>query len=339
MKSTYIEFTDTGVVNVRRETVDTSDLGPWEAVIRNEASLVSAGTELAALHAIEQDITYPRKTGYASIGRIEKKGEAITDFEIGDRVFYAGKHASVQRATHGENHQWGRFYPVPDGIASEDAVFACLAEIAMIAPHVSAIDIGDTVAVFGLGVIGNIAAQLYQIAGAKVIALDPVGKRCELARESGIDTVLDLKPGEQLEAIMERTAGKGADITVDAAGHSAVIQQCLKATRLFGQAILLGTPRAPYEGNMSESFRLIHQKGLVVRGAHQWRLLAADAREVKHSVAWAFRTMFDLIGSGTLHVAPLRSHVVTPDQAPQAYTGLSSDRNNYWGVVFDWRDA
>ena len=140
-------------------------------VVQNEATLISAGTELAGLYGDEPSATYPSRSGYAAIGRLIAKGEAVGDFAIGDRVFYAGSHASAQRFLHGQNHQWGRLYPVPEGIAPEDAVFVCLAEIAMTAPNVTTLDIGDTVAVFGLGLIGILAAQLYQLKGARVLAV------------------------------------------------------------------------------------------------------------------------------------------------------------------------
>lgn len=113
----------------------------------------------------------------------------------------------------------------------------------------------------------------------------------------------------------------------------------MAATALFGQVILLGTPRAPYTANLTDILRLIHTKGLVLRGAHMWRFPASDVREVKQTVSWCYRTLFDLMQSGQLQVAPLRSHLVKPEDAPRVYAGLQNDRDAYWGVVFDWRES
>ena len=338
MKSKYVEFPAKNKVTVGVEDISTENLDPLEVIVKNEVSMVSAGTELSRLHGLEVNASYPTRPGYASIGTILQKGDAVTDFEVGDRVFYAGKHASVQRFLHGQNHQWGRLYPVPENLKPEDAVYVCLAEIAAVAPWVTELDLNDTVAVFGLGVIGNLTAQLYSLMGAKVIALDPVAKRCELARSVGIDTVVDVAPDKQVQAILDRTDGKGADVTVDVVGHSAVVVNCIDATALYGQVILLGTPRAPYTADMTEPLQKVHLNGLVVRGALQWRFPAMELREVKKSVAWGFRSMFDLIGSGKLKVDALRSHILSPDEAPKVYEGLENDRENYWGVVFDWRE-
>ncbi|NLF39714.1 zinc-binding alcohol dehydrogenase [bacterium] len=336
MDAAYIEFSAKGVVAVRTEKLSTDALQPWETLVRNEATLVSAGTELSALHGRGAAVTYPRRTGYAAVGRIVAKGAAVDDFREGDRVFYAGKHCSAQRFLHGQDHEWGRLYPCPPGIPAADAPFGCLGRIALTAPAITQLDLGDTVAVFGLGLVGNLAAQLYQQRGARVIGLDPVRKRCEIARACGIDTVLDVPPRQQVEAVKDLTNGAGAQVTVDAAGHSSVITSCVKAAALCGQVVLLGTPRVPVTMEATEMFNDIHTRCLRMLGAHMWQFPAHDLRGAKQTVASLYRTVFDLIGTGRLKTGPLRSHFVTPAHAAEMYDGLERKQEEYWGVVFDW---
>lgn len=338
MKSRYIEIPRQGVVELKTEDVSTEDLARMEVVVRNEASLVSAGTELSGVHNTLGNHKYPSRTGYASVGRVLARGEGVDDFAVGDRVFFAGKHAEVQRFVHGQDHQWGRLYEVPDDVAIEDAPYCCLGQIAYVGPMVTELSLTDTVAVFGLGVIGNLAAQYYQMMGARVIALDPVAKRCELAREVGLETVLDVPPAEQVQAVKDLTGGDGADVTVDVVGHSAVIENCVAATKLFGQVVLLGSPRAPYQTDMTATMKAVHGNGLVVRGAHMWRIPAMEVRGPKHNVVRQYRMVFDLIRDGRLKVAPLRSHFAKPERAPEMYDGLQNKRDEYWGVVFDWSE-
>ena len=339
MKSTYIEFVALNRVEVRQEDVRTDDLAPWEVVVENEATLISPGTELSRLRGLEKgkQAGFPMRPGYAAVGRVRAKGDAVADFEVGGRVFYAGKHASAQRFLHGQNHMWGRLYAVPEELPAEHAVFGCLAEIAMTAPFVTELKLGDTVAVFGLGVIGNLAAQMYRLMGARVIGLDPVASRCELARAVGIECCLDASPATQVEALLERTGGQGANVTVDAVGHSAVVCNAVRGTALYGQVVLLGTPRAEVRGNLTDAFHTIHERGLVVRGAHMWRLPAADVRECPRNVPWAYETVYRLIGEGSLRVKPLISHVIGPEKVPAAYDGLANRPQEYWGVVIRWR--
>lgn len=338
VNATYVSFPSAGRVEVLTESVSTDGLGPQEVVVRSETSIISSGTELARLHGRDTEpVTFPHRPGYGVIGRVEACGSAVRDFKPGDRVFFAGKHASVQRFQHGQDHQWGRLYPVPTVLDPVAAAFGCMAEIALTAPAVTELTAGDTVAVFGLGLVGNLAGQLYRLQGARVVGLDPVEARCAVARAVGIDEVVSVAAAGQVEAVRTLTFGRGADVTVDAAGHAAVIRTAVAATRKYGQVVLLGTPREPVQGNLADVFIAIHRDGLVVRGAHMWRWEAGELKTVKRTVSWAFATVFDYLASGRLKVGPLASHVVPPAAVPDAYRGLAEEREKYYAAVIDWR--
>ena len=232
--SKYIEFSEKGKVEVKTTTINSENLGPTECIIQNEASIISAGTELALLNDLDPGITYPARPGYGAIGRILEKGSELKDFNVGDRVFYAGKHASIQRFNHGEPHQWAYLFPIPKDLDPIEGTVGCMAEIAMTAPNKTDLKLGDTVVVYGLGVVGVLAAMMYQLRGAKVIGVDPVAHRCALAKKLGIKMVVDVAPDQQVDEVLRLTDGKGAEVTVDAAGHSAVVMTCIKTTALFG---------------------------------------------------------------------------------------------------------
>jgi 2-desacetyl-2-hydroxyethyl bacteriochlorophyllide A dehydrogenase len=335
MKSKYVVFPEPGSVRLETEQIGVKDLQPLEAVIENEVSIISTGTELARLHGLGE-ATFPARPGYGSIGRIVARGSALTDFPVGARVFYAGKHASIQRFLHGQGHQWAHLFPVPEGDPLE-LVVACMAQIAMTAPNVTELRIGDTVAVFGLGMVGNLAAQLYRLRGARVIGLDPVERRADLAKRCGIQYVISMPADKQVQAVRAATDGQGADVSVDAVGDAGIITNCVDATRLLGQIVLVGTPRAPLVGDLANVFNRIHEHGLVVRGAHMWRMPVTDQRGVAMSVSWAFSRVFSLISEQALKVRELVSHVIVASEAAEAYAGLKEKPNEYTGVVIDWR--
>jgi 2-desacetyl-2-hydroxyethyl bacteriochlorophyllide A dehydrogenase len=336
VEARYIVVPQENTVEIACETLDPKSLRPMEVIVRAEASIVSAGTELARITGLDQTRAFPFRPGYGVIGRIEAGGTGLEDFKVGDRVFFAGKHASRQKFLHGQHHQWGYLYPVPDHIDAVAGVYTRMAQIVMSAPDVADLTLGDTVAVFGLGVVGNLAAQLFQLAGAEVIGLDPNKARCEWARKCGI-AALDVAPDKQVETVLERTNGKGAMVTVDAAGHSAAIITAVMSTARFGQVILLGSPRAPYTADVSQCFYRIHEWGLTMRGAHEWRIPHKDIMESRVSQAANIRKCFKLIGAGKLKVRELTSHVIKPEQAPETYNGLRSRPAEYAGVVIDWR--
>ena len=335
--SKYVEFSSVGKVICSTEEISISDLAPAEVVIENEASVISAGTELARLAGIEEGADFPFRPGYGSIGRIIAKGEEIDDFNVGDRVFFAGKHASVQRFNHKEDHQWAYLFSVPEDLDPVDAAVGCMAQIASTAPNLANVTLNDTVAVFGLGMVGILAACMFRLKGAKVIGVDPVEHRCKLAEQMGIETTLSVSPSEQVDAILALTNGEGVDIAVDAAGHSSVVVNAVKSTRLFGEVYLLGSPRAPVQGNLTEAFSLIHLNCLKVVGAHMWQYPVDRQRGVKMSCVRNFETIFDLIRTGRINVRPLISHVITPEQAPEAYYGLRDDQEHYTCAVIKWK--
>ncbi|WP_094545546.1 zinc-dependent alcohol dehydrogenase [Petroclostridium xylanilyticum] len=337
MQSNYIEFTKKGVVQFKSENIDCNNLAPMEVILETETSIISAGTELARLYALEKEVTFPFRPGYGCIGRIVKKGSGIKNFNVGDRVFYAGKHASVQRFLHGEEHQWCYLFPVPEEIDAVHAAVACMAQIAITAPNITKIRLGDSVVVFGLGTVGILAALMYKMKGANVIGVDPVKERCIAAEKAGVDTVVDVESKKQVDIIMQMTKGKGADVAVDAVGHTGVIKNCIQSTAVCGQVILLGSPRVPFETDANDIFWDIHIKNITVRGAHMWQFPVRVDRGNAFSVEWNYDTIFKLIRNHKLPVDKIISHVIKPEKAPDAYAGLYHNPLEYLCVVIDWR--
>lgn len=335
----FIQFDALQTVSVQSETVSTENLAPNEAVLRAETSIISAGTELARLAGLETGTgsEFPIRPGYGAIGTIIAKGEALKEFTLSQRVFYAGKHAEVQRFEHGQDHQWSHLFPVPSQMDPVAASVGCMAQIAYTAPHIAEIDLGDTVAVFGLGMVGLLSALLCQARGARVIGLDPLPQRAALARRVGLKEVLNVAPGDQVEALKAATGGNGAEVTIDGTGHTGAVLNAIESTALFGQVILLGTPRAPFDGNITTGYETIHRNGLLVRGAHMWRFPLKGERNVKQSVQRNFEVMFAMIRDGQLPARELISHVVQPEEVPAIYGALRESPADYNGVVIDWR--
>jgi 2-desacetyl-2-hydroxyethyl bacteriochlorophyllide A dehydrogenase len=341
--SKYAVIADANVLEWHTEPLDAETLSPRSLLVESDASFVSAGTELANFTGSDPSNreagswnAYPFRPGYAVAGRVLAVGSAL-DFKPGDRVFCYGRHASHQiYDVIPDLNPWSGAFKMPDSISAAQASVLRLALIAITAPQLSVINPGDTVAVFGLGLIGNLAAQLYQIAGANVIGLDPNKSRCELAKRCGISTVANVQPGDQVEAIRFLTNNKGAAITVDAVGHSAVVMNALEATATFGQVVLLGTPRAPYNTDVTAFLRHIHLRWLTVRGALECHVPTYKTHGAAHSLETNFARLVDWTQQGKLRVEPLISHVIRPEGLADAYNKLLNDPENTWGVVIDW---
>ena len=155
----------------------------------------------------------------------------------------------------------------------------------------------------------------------------------------GIGEVVQAAPEDHVRIVQDLTGGRGAAVTVDAVGHASVINTCIQTCATFGQVILLGSPRAPFEGNLTDPFRQIHNRWLTVRGALEWRLPTYPVTGGKHSISSNLRLLHDQIRHGRLHIDPLVTHVIAPEQLAEAYDGLLDHKDDYLGVVVDWQTA
>lgn len=242
---------------------------PHHVVVQPLYSLISSGTETASIHKegvlkeVSENPSHLRKVwdvmkvmgpvrtlaevrakfteyavlGYSGAGVLVDKHPTVTNLELGDRVSYGGEGTG-----HGEFILTGRnlVARVPAEVPFEHACFTTLGSIALNAVRTAEIGLGDVVAVIGLGLVGQLVAQLVRNQGGVVIAIDLKPERVELARQLGADHAVK---GEGLqEAISSLTDGRGADcvIVAAAAKSAAPCQQALQMCRDRGRIVVVG---------------------------------------------------------------------------------------------------
>lgn len=233
-----IVFTAPQTVEVQQEEVSTDGLGRDELLIESLYSVVSAGTELACLAGREAWFSLPRVPGYATVGRVAALGGAVTGLCEGEVVLHYGGHQSFNRRKQGDF-----LLPVPEGIDGAVAAMTRLATVAFTSIRVSDIEAGDFVAVAGLGAVGNLAAQLAQIQGGRVIGVDVSAGRIALARKCGIEQTVNAAQEDAAARLEELTGGEGAAAVIDATGNPRAIAGEMEWVGKRGELILLGTPR------------------------------------------------------------------------------------------------
>ncbi len=333
MKESFsrIVFTAPGKAELRRVPTSEVALDPEPTLIETEFSVVSPGTELACLSGKESWAPLPFFPGYGSVGRVVRMGQGAKGLSLGQRVFTYGPHArygAVQALS----------VPLPEGIDAARATFARIGAVAMTALRVAEIGLGDVVAVFGLGPVGNLAAQLFALSGCRVIGIDLSEKRRELARQCGIPHLL--APGEGLrEAVAELTGGRMCRTVVEATGVPAVAPTAITLAGKSGELILLGSPRGACQADLTPFLNRIHLWGegcVTVKGAHEWRFPIQEGDHVRHSMERNVRILLDLIAEEKLRIAPLLTHLLSPADCQTAYDGLQREKDLYLGVVFDW---
>ncbi len=331
-----------GVLDVKiiSEKLDVSSLKPNQCLIETEVSLISPGTELSRVYGLKVGATYPVYPGYCSVGRILEVGSNLTHLKPGDRVLFSGSHTSLQIYDYTKS-DGGILYPLADKTDSIAGAFLNMAWIATNGILPAEVKLGDTVVVLGLGMLGLIVSLYYQKMGAKVIALDPITSRTKLAQKMGIKAAYDVKPENQEIEVSKLLKGQGADIVIDATGLSAAIETALKMAAPYGQVVLMGSPRSPYQANLTDSFSLIHMKMLTVIGALNRRYPVQPVVGSRLNVTETMAYLEELIAEKYLDVDLFISHIIEPTEKEllEAYDGLMNHKDSYHGVIIDWRKA
>ena len=334
MKTRQIIQVEPGRAELQEVELD-EGLGALDASIKSEYSVISAGTEGAGFTGLIKEMSqgsshYPRHVGACNIGQVVDVGSEVTACTVGDRVLSCGSHATWFKVKTSQLAQ-----PVPKEAEGEKLVLARMAGISFSAVNSSTLHLGDTVLVIGMGLVGNLAAQLFQMAGADVMATDLSDFRLERARACGIRHTVNSGNSDLKTVVKDWTGGKGAHVVVEAVGHSELIRDAVMLTRPRGQVILLGSPRARVSFNMTPMLLRIHSEAIRLIGANEWNWPMRETPRVR-SMAENYRYTVKQILEGRLMAAPLITHVVSPADCQEVYQGLTQQKDQYLGVVFDW---
>jgi len=319
-------------VEIVNETIDENNLGPCEAFIETYYSHISPGTELSRVFGIKKGATYPCRVGYCAVGKVLAKGDELPHIDVGDFVLYSGTHSSYHVFDYRKS-DGGILYKLDPALPLDQAVCLVMCWIAMNGILCTDVMVTDTVAIFGLGVLGQILSILYKEAGVKVIGVDPMKNR---TKHLTLDFLID-DPKTAVEKIMAYTDNIGVDIAVDASGNSQGVISAVEVARKYGQVVLLGSPRAAYETNVSPVFYAIHMKNLTVKGALN-RLFPFNVEEGKRfNIKESLDYLSGLMLKGKIDTSKIVSHTIKVEDVMEAYRGLMYDKNNYIGVIIDWK--
>ena len=338
MEIREVVVTGQNQVELQTAEIDDSKLSANEVLIDTEYTFISSGTELANYTGREPKVfqkgtwcAYPWRSGYANVGIVRDVGVSVTRAAPGDRVFTYGRHASTIRYS-----QDRLIALVKKSIDPAVVAASRMAGVAMTAIIVADIDTNPRVIVFGLGLVGNLASQMFQIHGCRVIGVDPVEARRKLAERCGVAHTVGGDVNEVQSQLQNITNGALGNITVDAVGHSSVVMQALRATVSHGQLVILGSPRVSVTGDLTELLSDTHLRWITIRGALEWCVPMYPDIGNRISQYSKQQTIFDWMARGQLHVEPLISHRLKPEQIKQAYDGLLKEPNIYIGVVLEW---
>ena len=208
--------------------------GPDEVLVKADFTLVSPGTERAALMAL----TYPRYDfptfpGYSGSGEVISVGKSVKVYKPGDRVAGRLKHSLYSVL----DQKW--LFPIPSQISPVEAAFIELGIIVLQGIHKARIKPGESILVVGQGLIGQLTNRLCRIAGGAPVVATALSKaKSALAvSNGGADRFLPIDEikNDHLESF---------DICFEATGDPGVLPFACRAVRPGGRVLLLGSPRS-----------------------------------------------------------------------------------------------
>ena len=301
-------------------------------LVRAGVTAVSAGTEVANYLGLtknrQADLNKPYYPGYSFAGLVISVGEGVTGFNPGDRVC-----GMVNHVSHGFVDPT-RIAPIPEGVTDEQAAMSTLGIIVLNAVRKPGIQLGESIAVVGAGLIGQLASQLARLSGGRpVVSLDFLTARRELAAKNGADAALDPKdPGTSVA--LQHLAPDGFNVVFEASGSNQAVNPAIKLAGRGGRVVLLGSTRGLVD--QFDAYGDVHLKGLTVIGAHITTHMEAPNIANPWTQRANRRVILDLIRRGELNVDLLISHRVAPSEAREIYAHLAHNQSDFFGVIFDW---
>lgn len=360
------------------EDVPAPQVGEKNILVRVEYSCISAGTELAGVsmsgmplyrRALKQPENVARvldmmrdqgikrtidrvrgklsagsPTGYSAAGRIIAIGSQVDGFSVGDRVACAG--AGI--ANHAEliDVPVNLAVRIPDEVSTQHASTVTLGAIALQGVRRAAPTLGETVVVVGLGVIGQMTAQMLAANGCRVIGIDLDERRLGLAREKGIWRTIDPTDQYYVSQVRRLTDGHGADavIVTAATPSDEVISQAFQACRKKGRAILVGDVglalrRADFYAKeldflVSTSYGPGRYDPVYEEGGQDYPIAFVRWTENRNMAAY-----LELIASGAMNLDGLIAEPYAVNKANDAYSALKSKDRSELIVLLEYDDA
>jgi threonine dehydrogenase-like Zn-dependent dehydrogenase len=330
------------------------------AIVETICSVFGAGTELGEVrrHRVSwrqgdgQDDVANRAPAteqpmsYQSCGRIVAISDDLKDtYQSGDVVACAG-------GGFGHHAEYG-YVPrntmarVPDGVSPEEAATCNIGLTALHALRRAQFQPGELIVVIGLGMVGQLAAQLAVAFGGRAIGSDLHPLRLDKARACGIEAAVDARTGDLLEEVYRRSGGLGADhvcICV-VGGTKALTETAVRAVRSGGVLVLVGGYEPDFTG--IEPSIGPHQKEIDVRfvfgrgpGSRDpaWNLRGIDypARFVRWTARTNLEALLHLQATGRVRVEPLLTHRFPVDRAGEAADLLIQRPEAALGVVLTY---
>jgi 3-hydroxyethyl bacteriochlorophyllide a dehydrogenase len=313
---------------VIRDDLRAPPVGTTDVAVQTTFSGISVGTERNFLTGGSYQLGFPQLPGYQIVGLVTEAGDQVTALAVGDRVF---AHLFWNRQPPGESFAWvgshashhvgpesGTIMRLPTDIPDDEASLLSVAAIGLHGTERAGAAAGARVLVFGLGIIGQFAAQAVRALGGSAVAVDRHEARRRAALEAGLDEAVAppdrpaawrrLAESGPFDAVVETTSG--ADVLNGLVEHQ-VVRPGARIAMLGGREQL----DYPFNRAQERELELVHS--------------------MHHSEADVQRIL-QLRRAGEWAIGPLITHRLGPSEVPGFWARVLDGWRDYLGVVIDW---
>lgn len=310
------------------------------ALVRKVMDRVSTHGLKSTVELVRTRVSTDQAAGYSCAGVVLEVAPDVSDLAPGDRVACCGagyaNHAAVNFVPR------NLIAPLPENVSFEEGAFGTLGAIALHGVRRCAPTLGETVVVLGLGLLGQLTAQILRAAGAVVVGVDVRADRVARAIGLGMAAGFSVAERDFVEGVLERTEGRGADavIVTAAGGDAGLLNRSFEACRKKGRVVLVGD--VPIRIQRDRIYK--KEIDFLISTSYGPGRYDPEYEERGHDyplpyVRWTegrnLSEVVRLIGTGALAVRPLIDAVSPVEQAPDAYASLASEKRPI-GVLLDY---
>lgn len=335
-KNIKVVFSAQNCVELLEE--DVPEIGANEVLIETEVSQISTGTELTRLEGnVDADsiwvkgLNYPIYPGYSNVGKIIKVGEEVDKDWLGKRVLTAARHQKYVACTAGDG-----LIVVPDGVDSDEAVFGTLGCVAMASIRSAGIRPGDTVVVYGAGLVGQLVARLAKIAGAlNVFVTDVSDYRLSMLPDDESFYKINTLKEDVVEALGKYGKKELARIVFETTSVPSLVEKEIECLQKLGRLVITSSMK----GKSLVDFEYCSRKGLTIIGAHNYAMHTPVGTPYD---PWTrnedTRYFLELLNKKEISLKETITHKESYKNAIEMYQMLMKDRTQALCVLLDWKD-